>query len=333
MRTILRFLRIAPVLLAMASAALSCAGELVPTSPTVYQKLAWGEMGVARLRNAPYPDDSRTTGYQTKNGTFAYDGHYDDPAVVFGIPEHYKKSDTVDLIVHFHGWTNEAPKAFVSYHLGEQITSSGKNAIIILPQGPKNAKDSSIGKLQKPDGLKHLVDECIDRMVADGKLNKDVKLGSLILSGHSGGYMPVGRCLALGGMNDHIKEIWLFDAAYGEHENYANALIPLRGSMRLRSLFTDHLMDENVQLASMLNLGGTRTAIFDEDQITSSGTSAAAFQRIKIHSLGAKPGTDELDSLLTREPIFFMHTHLAHDRVIDERGYFEKFARTSPNLH
>lgn len=311
----------------------TAAAENGPTSPTIYQKMPWGEMGVAGLRNAPFPDDSRTTGFQSKNGTFAYEGHYDDPTVVFGIPASYRKTDTVDLIVHFHGWTNEAPKAFVMYHLGEQITSSGKNAIVILPQGPKNAKDSSIGKLQKPDGLKLFINECIGRLAEDGRIQQGAKLGNLILSGHSGGYMPVGRCLDVGGLNDHVKEVWLFDAAYGEHDSYASFFVPMRQGTRLRSLFTDHLMNDNVEIASMLNLGGVHTSIYDEDQITTTGTSAAVFQKIKVHSPGAKPGTDELDSILRENPIFFMHSHLAHDRVIDQFGYFEKFARTSPNLH
>lgn len=302
------------------------------SSATAWTTKEWGELGVAKLKSAPFPDDTRTTGYQSRNGNFPYAGHYDDPSVAIAIPKNYRRGHTADLIVHFHGWSNEAAHAIASYHLGEQLTSSAKNGIILLPQGPKNAKDSSIGKLQKPGGLRNFVNEAMQLLIAEGKLDAGTTVGTVILSGHSGGYFPIGRCLAVGGMDDTIKETWLWDASYGEWENYAQFVRAGKNEHTLRSLFTDHLEDANVHIVSLLSLAGERVALFDEDDITTRGTSQASFEKSVFHSKNAAAGQDEIDDLLKSNRLFFMHTHLAHDRVIDQNGYFEKFARCSHNL-
>src|SRR4051794_31356633 len=77
------------------------------SSATVWTEKEWGTFGIAKLKTAPFPDDTRTTGYQTKNGIFPYEGHYDDPSVAIGIPKNFKPTANVDVIVHFHGWQNE----------------------------------------------------------------------------------------------------------------------------------------------------------------------------------------------------------------------------------
>jgi hypothetical protein len=289
------------------------------SSATVWTQKDWGTLGIAKLQSAPYPDDSRTTGYRSKNGVFPYAGHYDDPTVAIAIPSHYQRRQRVDLVVHFHGWSNEAALAIGNYHIGEQLTSSGKNAIVLLPQGPKNSKDSSIGKLQKPSGFANLLNDAVALLVREGKLDQGTTIGNVVVSGHSGGYFPIAKCISIGGVQDNVKEAWLWDASYGEHSSYVDFAVSDPRHV-LRSLFTDHLMPENVRIIGLINRRKQCVPLFEEDDLTTAG------------SKGSKGGPDEIDALLSGERLFFMHTHLAHNRVMDEFGYFEKFARFSPFL-
>jgi len=320
------------VAILMVVGVLSGCAASVPESQTTstYESKPWGELGLAWLKNAPFPDDSRTTGYFSKNGSFPYLGHYDDSTVAMGIPRGYRKGATVDLVLYFHGWSNEAAIAIERYKLGEQLEASGKNAIVMVPQGPKNAQDSSIGKIAKQGGFGRMMDEAVKVLIRDGKLDVGTTLGKVIVSGHSGGYLPVAKCLSVGGINEHIPEVWLWDAAYGEWSDYASFFIP-PGKRRFRSFFTDHLEDSNVRIISLLNLAGVRTCLVDEDDLTSHGSSADGFNA-KFHVAGAKPGVEEFELVLKGEPIFFMHTHLSHNDVPVGRRYFERLVRESPFL-
>lgn len=305
---------------------------ITATSATQWVARPWGEMGVVRFATAPYPDESRMNGFKSKRGFFPYEGHYDDNTVAFAIPGGFKAGGNVDFIIHFHGHNNEAQKTLAHYRIGEQLRDSGRNAIVIIPQGGKNVPDEDIGKFEKPEGFARFMAEAMETLRRDGKIPQDAKLGNIILSGHSGGYWPIAKVLDKGGLTSSTREIWLFDAAYGGLSEISAPFVTPGSTMRLRSVFTDHLTTKNMQIRSNLTLGGRHSSVFEEDQLTTAGTTEAEFSAAKSHGPAAGPGKDELIWLLRSEPVLFLHSRLEHDAVPTKTRYFEKFARESPAL-
>ena len=125
------------------------------------------------------------------------------------IPKGFEVEKKTDLLFYFHGHGNHLEKSFEKFSLREQIANSGKNVILVFPQGPKDAKDSGLGKLEDPDGLKNLAEEVLDRLQADRKI-KTRKLGKVVVCGHSGAFRGIAMCLKQGGLEDYITEVYLF---------------------------------------------------------------------------------------------------------------------------
>ncbi|MCX7017533.1 MAG: hypothetical protein WCK47_09845 [bacterium] len=304
-----------------------------PETETIWTTHPWGALGAARLEHAPFPDDTRTTGFSSKRGDFPREGHYDDNTVMIAIPRTFKPGRTPDFIAHFHGHMNEARRAVEHYKLGEQLNASGAGAILIVPQGPKNAPDSSGGKLEKPGMFAKFMDETITLLVKEGKLPKGARAGRIIVSGHSGAYRVLGMILDHGGMPQNIREAWLFDAAYGVLDELSAPFAPPTSAMRLRSIFTDHLSTENIQLMSNISRSGSRIMVVEDDDLTTRGTDVESLKGMKFPGFRGGAGVDELVESLRHERVLFIHTRLTHDGVIADRRYFEKFARCSPNLN
>lgn len=306
----------------------------------------WGRLGVAQLKTAPFPDDSRTSGFLSKRGLIPYEGHYDDSRVAFAVPERLARATEnptaavspllkqLDIIVHFHGHGNECLNAVEQFRLGEQLAASNKHAVLVIPQGPKYAADSGGGKLEKDGAFAAFVEEVLEVL----KRNKmgatqETELRSIIVSGHSGAYRVIAKILDHGGEWDRIREVWLFDAAYAFFDELAlPATAPSRNPKRLRSIFTDHLAPENAEIMGRIFLAGTKPAIVSDDTLTTRGTWLTELQRRKAVDEWAKPETDALDALLEKEPVLFIYTHMGHSELIYERRYFERFARSSPYL-
>ena len=176
------------------------------------------------------------------------------------------------------------------------------------------------------------LDEAIVLLVREGKLPGDARPGRIIVSGHSGAYRVLGMILDHGGMPHNIREAWLFDAAYGVLDELSAPFATPASTMRLRSIFTDHLSTENIQLMSNISRSGSKIMVVEDDDLTTRATTIDSLKTMKFHGMHGGAGTDELEALLRDERVLFIHTRLTHDGVIADRRYFEKFARNSPNL-
>jgi len=318
----------------------SFALEEITSSPVVFSRegaersqwgdAEWGTLGVAHLRTAPFPDDSRTTGFVSKRGVFPYQGHYDDDRVAFVVPKGFRPSRQVDLIVHFHGHYNQCVKAIAQFRLGELLAASGRNAILMVPQGPKEAPDSGGGKLEKPDAFRAFVEEALSVLKRNEFVPPDAYVRHIVLSGHSGAYRVMAKILDHGGLTERIAEVWLFDAAYGFWDELAAPFAAANSTKRLRSIFTEHLAGANVAIMSRLTLAGVKFTVVSDDLLTTSDTPRDVIQKRKFGPRNSP--TDELVELLRREPRLFIYTSLGHNDVMTARRYFELFARESPSL-
>ena len=140
----------------------------------------------------------------------------------------------------------------------------------------------------------------------------------------------MGLCLSTGGYTSHVTDLWIWDAAYGQWDAFASWAASNRSkNLHIRSIFTDHLANSNIRLMSLFSLSKLPYVTLYEDDLVSTATSA---DKNKFLYPEAKAGSDQLDVILRNEPVIFMHTTLKHDKVMDERNYFERFCRETPSL-
>jgi hypothetical protein len=260
------------------------------------------------FRSAPFPHPSRADGWTNKSGTHFDADRYRDSTIGIVIPRTFKQSDTLDIIVHFHGHQNHVENVLDHYELIDQLPGSGKTSTILLvPQGPMDVADSSFGKLSEDAGsLDAMIDEVVAYLRSEQKISESATVCRIAISAHSGGYNAAGFVVARGAEKylDHITDVLLFDASYGRLESFAD-WIKLGGDRRLVSLFTAHLADENFELMTLLKKRG----VSDFD--------------IAMES-------DLTPQLLPQRKAIFIHTpDLPHDEVMQKKRYFEIFVKTS----
>lgn len=228
---------------------------LAQSSRPVWEESQYGQLILRPFAHAPYPHASRMNGHQYNDEFFPYKGHYDDATVGIFIPKDYKPGRTVNYVVHFHGWNNHVSKVIEHYQLPRQMEEAGVNAILVVPQGPKDAKDSDDGKMQYDKGaFALLLEEVTDFLNEQGKIHTKV-IGDITLTTHSGGFRAVASILDHGGLAEHITDVCLLDSTYGNRDWFANwaAASP---NHRLISFHTQHLNDENEDLRDLLDKRG-----------------------------------------------------------------------------
>ncbi len=286
--------------LALLPAFFLCASALAGPSTQPHgqwHSVDYGELMLRDFKNAPYPHPSREKGFRTFGPE-----HYQDSTVGIVIPKNFKPSDKVDLIVHFHGFHNYVENVLDEYELPDELNKSGVNAILIVPQGPKDAADAGIGKLEDKGGFEALLREIVE-FLHDEKKIPTTTIGKVVITSHSGGYNAVSIICARGGLRDNITDVLLFDSSYGGLENFAD-WIKLDHDRRLVSIFTAHLAPANFELLTMLKQRDVPYEITMERDL--------------------KP------DLLSKRTAIFIHTEdLLHDQVMTKRDYYALFLRTS----
>jgi D-alanyl-D-alanine carboxypeptidase/D-alanyl-D-alanine-endopeptidase (penicillin-binding protein 4) len=271
-------------------------------SPAAYAPL--GTLLVGPFDSAPFPHLARAAGHKYHEDFYSAADHYSDRTVAMFIPKNFRVTDKIDFVVHFHGWRHAVGGTLAEYNLIGQFAGSGKNAILIVPQGPRDAPDSFGGKLEDTNGFKVFLDEAVAKLRASGALARtNFEIGSVIISGHSGGYHVMAAILDHGGMPAQIREAWLFDALYGNTENFDAWRKNQTG--RLVDIYTDH--------------GGT----LQETQ-----NLMANYQTNGVSFFAAEETNAVPDNLRTNR-IVFLHTDLPHNSVVSKRGEFRRFLEAS----
>jgi hypothetical protein len=262
-----------------------------------WHSVEYGELMLRDFKNAPFPHPSRAKGYRDFGPE-----HYQDSTIGIVIPKTFKPSDSVDLIVHFHGFHNYVENVLDKYQLPDQLIASGCNAILIVPQGPKDAADAGFGKLEDAGGFERLIKEIVEYLHDEKKI-PTTNIGRIVLTTHSGGYKVTSLILQRGGLRDHITDTLLFDSSYGELEGFAD-WIKLGHDRRLVSIFTAHLAPANFELLTDLKDRGVPYELTMERDL--------------------KP------ELLKKRTAIFIHTEdLPHDEIMTQRKYYTLFLKTS----
>lgn len=286
-------------LLLLGCAALCSHGENLP------QRYAGsGELIVTQFASAPFPHPQRAEGHQYKNQPYPAKEHYADNTVAIFIPQGFRETGEIDFVIHFHGWKNNVEGVLRQYKLIQQLIGSGRNAVLVVPQGPRNAPDSFGGKLEDPNGFKRFMDEVVETLRQKSALKKKrFAVGQIVLSGHSGGYEVISSIVTCGGLTDPIREVWLFDALYAQTDKFLAWHDKQHG--RLLDIYTEHggTKAETEQLMAALKQRGTKFFAAKESE--------------------AKPADLQANKLV------FLFTDLPHDDVVAKHQTFREFLETS----
>jgi hypothetical protein len=255
----------------------------------------YGELLRTQLSSAPFPHPRRVSGYTYAKQFYPSEKHYSDSSVALFIPKGFRPAEAVDFVVHIHGWWNNIDTALTHYLLPQQLAESGKNAILVIPEGPRNAPDVFWGKLEDPGGFKDFIEDVADYLFEAGKTTTR-KVGNVILSGHSGGYHAISSALIHGGASEKIREVYLFDALYGQTEKFASWIGHSQGKMVV--IYTDS--------------GGTK------------GETENLMEDLRAWKLPYFAGDDTSLSLrdLSTNRLVFIHTALGHDMVVYSHRQF-----------
>ena len=263
-----------------------------------------GRLLLCHFESAPFPHPARAAGHDYHGEHFSAAEHYSDNTVALFVPNGFRTGDQVDFVIHFHGWRNTVAGTLNQYHPVEQFVVSGRNAILIVPEGPRVAPDSFGGKLEDTNGFARFMAEAMTTLKQAAVVtNPRAEIGRIILSGHSGGYEVMAAIVDHGGLSQHIREVWLFDALYAGDDQFA--AWQKREHGRLLDIYTDH--------------GGTR-------QETEGLMHALQIQKVALFS--GEGGVATPDVLRTNRWVF-LHSDLAHDEVFARRDTFKLFLQTS----
>jgi len=264
---------------------------------------AQGTLILTQFDSAPFPHPSRAAGRQYNDELYPADKHYSDSTVALFVPKDFRETGRVDFVVHFHGWRNTVRGTLQQFKLIEQLVASGKNAILLVPEGPHDAPDSAGGKLEDPDGFERFMAEALTTLKQRSLLRSNSVLGDIILSGHSGGYQVISAILDHGGLTPQVKEVWLFDGLYAQSDKFL-AWAQKPGG-RLVNIYSDG--------------GGTKTRT---DEMMAS---------LKERGANILAATDSqvTASELRTNKFIFLHTDMGHNDVLEKRKTFREFLKTS----
>lgn len=227
---------------------------------------------------------------------------YRDSTVGIYVPAHYRAGDTVDYVMHFHGWHNHVSHVLERYRLREQLDMSGRNAILVVPQGPKDAADSDFGKLEHDEnGFARLMDE-IGAFLREQRVTSATHIGRIVLSSHSGGYGGQGGVLTRGGLSDAVSDVLMFDSAYGYYDAFAN-WVKAKDGNHLLSICTSDTSNGNFALMAMVQ---------------------APQPNVFVHLAHGMT----LAQLQTRAPTFVLTT-VAHDELLQRYNWYALFLQAT----
>lgn len=272
----------------------------------------WTERDAGRVilrpfATAPYPHVSREKGWTNRAGKVFGAEHYQDSTIGIFVPDGYRPGEVLDVVVHFHGHGSNVAKNLDDFQLCRQFADSGVNAVLIMPQGPKNVPDSGGGRLELEQGAFAAMLEDVRKFLVDEKVTAAGRVGRVVITSFSGGYKVAAAVLEIGGIEHdqqlpEITDVLLFDSSYGSLERFSRFAAAAGGS-RLVSIYTEHLRDENEVIRKLVLEAGLRPREVGEP--------------VNGRELLIGPG------------VIFISTGLKHFEVPMKSGYFRRLLETS----
>jgi hypothetical protein len=282
--------------------AASFASGLAVAQPLTERYADIGTMIVTTSPFTMFPHEKRANGHTYEGKAYPADLHYSDRTVAIFVPKGFRAGDATNLVFYFHGWRNNVDDTFAKFRVAEQLAASGVNAVLVLAEGPKNAPDSFGGKLEETGVFASLVSDVLSTLKARGVIG-DTRPGSIVLAGHSGAYRVMAFILTRGGLTANIREVYLFDALYGQSEKFAHWIDRFPG--KLVDIYTAE--------------GGTRDQSLDlMDDL-----------RAWDIPFAAVPESAVTQDLLRKNRLVFIESALEHNDVVAAKEQFRAFLAAS----
>lgn len=271
----------------------------------------WTERDAGRVilrpfATAPYPHVSREKGWTNRAGKVFAAEHYQDSTIGIFVPDGYRPGEVLDVVVHFHGHGSNVAKNLDDFQLCRQFAEAGVNAVLVMPQGPKNVPDSGGGRLELEPGAFAAMVEDVRKFLVAEKVTAADRVGKIVITAFSGGYKVAAAVLEIGGIErdgqlPEITDVLLFDSSYGSLDRFAR--FAAAGGSRLVSIYTEHLRDENEVMRKLMLEAGLRPREVAEP--------------VNGRELLIGPG------------VIFISTGLRHFEVPMKSGYFRRLLETS----
>lgn len=265
----------------------------------------FGTLIVTNFASAPFPHPARAEGHMYRGQKFPLKEHYSDSTVAIFVPRDFAiREGRVDVLIHFHGWYSQWDRMANRFKLIDQFVQSERNAILVMPQGPRNSPDSFGGKLEDEGGFRSFITELTEVLKSRAPFSSnDFKMGKIVLSGHSGGYQVISSIVDHGGLSEAVSEVWLFDALYAQSDRFLNWQQKTHG--RLLNIHTPQ--------------GGTRQRTLEM---------MAELSKRQI-SFVSGPETSLNDDQLRTNRLVFIETDMGHNDVLEKRNTFLRFLKSS----
>jgi hypothetical protein len=216
----------------------------------------------------------------------------------------------IDSYTSAHGLPCVAGRpARTGYDVANQVERSGTGAIVVLPELAFDQPNAEPGALGLPGGLKAYLKELVEESLADaiGKhAFEDIDRVALFAS--SGGYQALVPALAFGEV-DAIRDVYLFDAMYGE-----NAAITgfLRDHVRDFSPTADK--PRRFSLIYCHKFTGTQSASLQFGRHVEKWFAEAGLADRVVFEPYLKPVGPSFDDL--RPSVTVYRTRLEHDQIV-----------------
>ena len=238
-----------PAALALAA---TLASGIAAAQPLAERYADSGTMIVTTSDHTMFPHEKRAQGHTYEGKAYPADVHYSDRTVAIFVPKGFRAGDETSLVFYFHGWRNNVDDTLQKFRVAEQLAASGVNAVLVLAEGPRNSPDSFGGKLEETGVFASLVNDVLSTLKARG-IVASTKPGPIVLAGHSGAYRVMAFILTRGGLTANIREVYLFDALYGQTEKFAHWID--RSGGKLIDIYTPEGGTRDESLSLMDDLG------------------------------------------------------------------------------
>ena len=200
--------------------------QLVPfeTTPFPYS-------GIVPDKGVPFLDvvNGERRGHTSlRGGVHWEDLTYSDKRVLLSIPRGFDIRRPALIVVFFHGNLATLTRDVRNrQQIPRQVEQSGLNAVLVAPQFAVDALDSSSGRFWEPGVFAKFLDEAVGKLAnlhGDAQARIAFERAPVVIAGYSGGYNPAAFALAVGGANQRVHGVMLFDGLFAELDKFADWL-------------------------------------------------------------------------------------------------------------
>ncbi len=211
-----------------------------------------------------------------------------------------------DMIVHFQGEMAHADSSEKTTNLIKQFSDAKRPAIFVLPNVAKNAAENFGGQLGAPSAFRNFIVEMLDSLAKTGRVTAP---GNIITSCFGGGHRVMAHILVQGGMENEIKEAWVFDGLFGELDKFEQFAKP--AGRRLLNFYTPTggAKEKSLEFDLIIHERGTSFYVFIDE-----GKMQKAWP------------------WLPAGRVFQVAVPLAHDEMMQKTSLFMKVVNATPIL-